>query len=260
MDEREDAQGSRGTPTQRKLLRRTSTAADNSDGAENSDGVEEEVRPGSRPPAPPRRPKSASLHHSAPMPCASVPPHHRARMAWRRRHAICTHHITSRPTPNACTPQPSRWPTFLLAAVAAQPTARLSYGRTLRARTSWIQGWKRRLRWGVSAARHRRHRRHVMGGARWAVRQVCQMRCAASSAAPGTRSGGAGTARYCARRATSRRARPVQQPPSGAWAIACTQGTAACAPCRLARRSLRGRPQPKRPTRWLRAALRGPSG
>ena len=179
-------------------------------------------------------------------------------MVWRRRHAICTWHITSH-TKRLHTPT-FPWPTFLLAAVAAQPTARLSYGRTLRARTSWIQGWKRRLRWGVSAARHRRHRRHVIGGARWAVRQVCQMRCAAPSAAPGTRSGGAGTARYCARRATSRRARPVQQPPSGAWAIACTQGTAACAPCRLARRSLCGRPQPKRLTRWLRAALRGPSG
>ena len=50
MDEREDAQGSRGTPTQRK---RTSTAAENSDGEENSDGVEEEVRP----PAPQRQPK-----------------------------------------------------------------------------------------------------------------------------------------------------------------------------------------------------------
>ena len=174
------------------------------------------------------------------------------------RHLHTSHRTTSN-TKRLHTP-PSRWPTFLLAAVAAQPTARLSYGRTLRARTSWIQGWKRRLRWAVSAARHRRHRRHVMGGARWAVRQVCQMRCAAPSAAPGTRSGGAGTARYCARRATSRRARPVQQPPSGAWAIACTQGTAACAPCRLARRSLRGRPQPKRLTRWLRAALRGPSG
>ena len=53
MDEREGAQGSRGAPTQRKLLRRTSTAAENSDGEENSDGVEEEVRP----PAPPRQPK-----------------------------------------------------------------------------------------------------------------------------------------------------------------------------------------------------------
>ena len=221
MDEREDVQGSRGTPTLRK--RRTSTAA------ENSDGVEEEAR--LTPAAPPRQPKSASLHHSAPMPCALVPPHHRARMAWRRRHAICTRHIASRPTPSARTPQPSRWPTFLLAAVAAQPTARLSYGRTLRTRTSWAQGWKSRLRWGVSAARHRRHRRHEMGGARWAVRQVCQMRCAAPSAAPSTRSGGAGTATCCARRATSRRARLVQQPPSGAWAIACTQGTAACAPC-----------------------------
>ena len=174
------------------------------------------------------------------------------------RHLHTAHHTTSH-TKRLHTPT-FPWPTFLLAAVAAQPTARLSYGRTLRARTSWIQGWKRSLRWAVSAARHRRHRRHVMGGARWAVRQVCQMRCAAPSAAPGTRSGGAGTARYCARRATSRRARPVQQPPSGAWAIACTQGTAACAPCRLARRSLRGRPQPKRLTRWLRAALRGPSG
>ena len=57
MDERDDAQGSRGTPTQRKLLRRTPTAADNSDGEENSDGVEEEARPPSPPPAPPRRPK-----------------------------------------------------------------------------------------------------------------------------------------------------------------------------------------------------------
>ena len=95
MDKRDDAQGSRGTPTQRKLLRRTSTAADNSDSDENSDGVEEEVRPPSRPPAPPRRPKSASLHHSARMPCASVPPHHRTQMVWRRRHAICTWHITS---------------------------------------------------------------------------------------------------------------------------------------------------------------------
>lgn len=115
MDEREDVQGSRGTPTLRK--RRTSTAA------ENSDGVEEEAR--LTPAAPPRQPKSASLHHSAPMPCAPVPPHHRARMSWRRRHAICTRHIASRPTPSARTPQPSRWPTFLLAAVAAQPTARL---------------------------------------------------------------------------------------------------------------------------------------
>ena len=116
MDEREDAQGSRGTPTQRKLLRRTSTAADNSDGAENSDGVEEEVRPGSRPPAPPRRPKSASLHHSARMPCASVPPHHRTRMVWRRRHAICTRHITSRPTPRQC--HLSEFPTTYLLAQA----------------------------------------------------------------------------------------------------------------------------------------------
>lgn len=49
----------------------------------------------SRPCSPQRQPKSASLHHSAPMPCASVPPHHSDCVEEEARHLHTSHHITS---------------------------------------------------------------------------------------------------------------------------------------------------------------------
>ena len=106
MDEREDVQGSLGTPTQRKLLRRTSTAADNSDSDENSDGVEEEAR---RPHAHPHLRDGRNQHlcttqHA----CPALLCHLTTGLGWCGGGGTPSAHGTSRPTPNACTPQPSR--------------------------------------------------------------------------------------------------------------------------------------------------------
>ena len=79
---------------------------------------------GAPPPAPPQL-----SHTSTHVPCASVTPHLRTRMGWRRRHAVCKQHISHHQRRTAHLRSAANLP---VSRSRSQPTARLCYGRPLR--------------------------------------------------------------------------------------------------------------------------------